>query len=311
MLLSTVEETFTGMKCRATFDEYLGNPIGSYTVGPMHMLWCHSAWLSGLTLWGRLEREHTTRLMLSRCRIIALWQSLCLIDLRRVEAMDSTVLDSLFASLRARSQTRSASVSGLALLRPERLVGITLADLCRAHDAPCRIEVFTDPYSALAWLGAGYASDTISELDDVLCRIAGNDSALSVLRAYLDQNPHKISLTTASAALGMSRRALQRKLKEAHTSFRAEQTAAQIQRAKHLLRDTNHEIKRIAFEVGCSSLAAFSTLFRRIEGEAPSTWRSQIVPGDSPYLRGLSLPRRHTVTEAESRNQRDAPSAKK
>ena len=199
--------------------------------------------------------------------------------------------------LRAHSEMPSGSAPALALLRPEGLVGVTLAGLCKVHDFPCRVEVFTDPYDALAWLGVADASHSISELDDVLRRIAEPDSTLSALRAYLGQNPRKTDLTTASAALGVSGRALQRKLKQAHTSFRAEQTAAQIQRAKHLLRDTNYEIKRIAFEVGCSSLAAFSTLFRRIEGEAPSAWRSQTVPPDGPHFRGLSFQRRHISKE--------------
>ena len=39
VLLSTVEGSFADMKCRATFDEYLGDPIGIYTMGPMYLHW--------------------------------------------------------------------------------------------------------------------------------------------------------------------------------------------------------------------------------------------------------------------------------
>jgi AraC-like DNA-binding protein len=265
------------MKRHVAFDEYLVEPTEGYAVGPTYLVWCHSACLSGIAFWGRVEAEHTTWLR-GECGTVL--HRVQLIDLRRVESMCSTAFDALTAYLCARAELPGDSVPGAALLRPDGFLGVTIAGLCKVYDFSRRVEVFTDPGDALAWLGAADALPVMHELDGLLCTVTGADSVLSAMRAHLARNPGKADLTTVSAALGMSGRALQRRLKGARTSFRAEQNAAQIQFAKDLLRDTNHEIKRIAFEVGCSSLAAFSALFRRIEGAAPSAWRSQNVPGE-------------------------------
>jgi AraC-like DNA-binding protein len=263
------------MKCHDTFDEYLRNPIGGYTVGQNHLAWCHSTRLSGMTFWGRLEPQHATYLKRAQRMDTDGVGGLSLIDLRRVESIDETALDSLADCLSGQAPMPCAPA--VALLRPEGFLGAAVAGLCRVCDFSCPVEVFTDPRDALTWLGAADASEVIIELDDVLGTFVGGAAVLRALRIHLGRNPGKVDLTTACAAVGMSRRALQRKLQEAHTSFQAEHATAQIQFAKGLLRDTNLAIKRIAFEVGCSSLAAFSALFRRVEGQSPSSWRSQAV----------------------------------
>jgi AraC-like DNA-binding protein len=42
-----------------------------------------------------------------------------------------------------------------------------------------------------------------------------------------------------------------------------------------LLADTDSALTEIAYDVGCASPQHFSTLFRRVSGVAPSTWRAR------------------------------------
>lgn len=47
-----------------------------------------------------------------------------------------------------------------------------------------------------------------------------------------------------------------------------------VERAKKLLAGEQHSITEIALEVGCSSHSHFSTVFRRVTGETPKTYRA-------------------------------------
>jgi len=228
-----------------------------------------------MACWGRLERQHVTDLAHALGGDSDREQYRSPIDLRRVESIDPSAFDLLSDYLRGQAQVLREPA--LALIRPKGFDGVAIAGLCKVYDLSNSVEVFTDPCDALTWLGATNALHVIAELDSLLCGFANTTAIVRALRAHLGKNPRMAALTTASAALGMSGRTLQRKLQEAHTSFQTEHNFVQVEFAKHLLRDTNHEIKRIAFDVGCSSLAAFSVLFRRIEGHSPSAWRSHVA----------------------------------
>ena len=75
---------------------------------------------------------------------------------------------------------------------------------------------------------------------------------------------------------GLSRRHLMRAFREETGrtlgNFVQETT---IDRAKSLLRDTDQPIGTIATDVGFTSLAAFSTAFRRASGQTPSMFRAE------------------------------------
>ena len=71
----------------------------------------------------------------------------------------------------------------------------------------------------------------------------------------------------------MSERTLQRRLRDADTSYQDQLNQARIRAAQKLLLDTDTPITTIALEVGCSSPQHFSALFRRLVGETPSDYR--------------------------------------
>ena len=66
---------------------------------------------------------------------------------------------------------------------------------------------------------------------------------------------------------------LQRALREAGTTYRAELDAFRIRRAHELLRQDERSLSWIAHELGFSSAQHFATAFRRAMGETPSVWR--------------------------------------
>jgi len=177
----------------------------------------------------------------------------------------------------------SEHVSAQALVRPDGVVGTTAAGSYTPLDRLYPVEVLTDLSRALSWLGIVDLFPAMAEVEEHLNGFFGTYAMLSELRASLNRSPGSTSLKKLAAALGMSRRALQRRLRELNTTFRTEHNAAQVHVAKDLLRNTNYDIKRIAFEVGCASAAGFSVLFRRLEGQSPSDWRDLHAPMNGKY----------------------------
>jgi len=57
-----------------------------------------------------------------------------------------------------------------------------------------------------------------------------------------------------------------------------------VERAMELLRDTDHPVTDICFDVGFSSLGTFSRTFRAVVGESPSRYRARFA-GEGSVLR--------------------------
>jgi AraC-like DNA-binding protein len=263
------------MKQSASLADYLAHPTGRCLCGPTYLVWCKDTRLSGMVFWGRPEPEHMARV--TRAIEIAVApdgeQRASLVDARRVESVIPATFDVLAHYVQSRLETLKRRVRAQALLRPAGFVGAAVAGFYEVLGQPYPTKVFTNPDQALVWLGAVEHRDVVLELDG--CLDDGCDRGiLCSLRAHLNHNPGKACLGEAAAALGLSARSLQRKLRESSSSFQTELNLAQIRIAKRLMLDTDYEIKRVALEVGCSSASAFNVLFRRLERQAPSAWRS-------------------------------------
>lgn len=68
---------------------------------------------------------------------------------------------------------------------------------------------------------------------------------------------------------------MQRNLGVANTTFQHELDAARIRLARRLLTESDSALTEIAYDIGCASPQHFSSLFRRVVGEAPSAWRAR------------------------------------
>jgi AraC-like DNA-binding protein len=105
--------------------------------------------------------------------------------------------------------------------------------------------------------------------------VSSTPAQVGELRAVLEAQLDGIGVKEAARALGLSDRTLQRRLREAGTSFQDELNGARIRAAQRLLLDSDMPITQIALEVGCASPQHFSTLFRRLAGASPSAWRDE------------------------------------
>jgi transcriptional regulator GlxA family with amidase domain len=113
---------------------------------------------------------------------------------------------------------------------------------------------------------------------------------LASIRAYMNSH-YARPLTVAGLArmAGLSRAHFIRAFRAATgTTPRQYLQARRIDRARELLVRTPMPITTICETVGFHSLGSFSSLFRRVTGESPATWRARrrrppIIPGC--YLR--------------------------
>jgi AraC-like DNA-binding protein len=276
------------MKPCASLQEYIANPIGRYIVGSTWLVWYKTVGLSGMVFWGRPEPEHIASVIRSIDIDADGRPRASLVDIRRVEFIVPLAFDALAAYVRSHYEKLRVRVSAQALLRQDGLVGTAVAGFYRVLDHPHPVEVFRDPYEALVWLGAVQQQSVILEVDEIVEGARDTPSAVRALRARLAENPARpTSLREEAAFLGLSSRSLQRKLQLVNSSFRAEQNVARVQSAQRLILDTNYDIKRVAFEVGCTSASNFSVLFRKVVGQTPSTWRSRVTSGVSSPGRDL------------------------
>ena len=86
----------------------------------------------------------------------------------------------------------------------------------------------------------------------------------------------RCSLQSLASQLGLHSRTLNRRLREAGTSFRELHKTARHQLACQLLRDTASSIPAIALSLGYSGSNAFVRAFAQWESVPPATWRKQV-----------------------------------
>jgi AraC family transcriptional regulator, regulatory protein of adaptative response / methylphosphotriester-DNA alkyltransferase methyltransferase len=110
---------------------------------------------------------------------------------------------------------------------------------------------------------------------------------LTQARALLasEMGPH-LSLADAANRLATSTRQLERAFAELGAStFRAELTAARVQRATLLLEDPSATIADVARSIGYNQPAHFAKAFRQDRGMAPSEWRRRVYGHGRPRSR--------------------------
>jgi len=87
----------------------------------------------------------------------------------------------------------------------------------------------------------------------------------------------RCTLDELARHFSMHKRTLNRRLKDAGTSFRELHNEARHQTARQLLSDTRSSIETIATLLGYSGGIAFSRAFSQWEGVPPNKWRRQIL----------------------------------
>jgi AraC-like DNA-binding protein len=103
-------------------------------------------------------------------------------------------------------------------------------------------------------------------------------------RRFIDEcfdQPIHLDVIAAQARLSRYHflRQFQREFKKTPHEYLQER---RLERAKQLLAAGHHSVTDVCYEVGFQSLGSFSTLFRRVVGQPPATYRARslvVVPG--------------------------------
>jgi AraC-like DNA-binding protein len=175
--------------------------------------------------------------------------------------------------VRAHHAKLSERVTRLAMVRPSGIEGAVVAGFFRVLDPPYPVAVFEAAPEALEWLGEAPAG-LAAELDRLVGEARGLAPTVGALRAWLAPR-RSAGIEEACAALGLSARTLQRRLREGGTSWQREVQAARIADAERRMLDTDDPLTAIALDAGFASLQHFSGLFRKARGASPSSWRAQ------------------------------------
>jgi len=263
-------------------DDYLQDPLGRYLVGEGFLHWYASADLCGFVLWGRPGEAQVRRLVqVLDVELAPAKPHASLVDARRLEAADSAAFAVMVNYMQQREKAFSTSVLKQALVRPEGVVGAVVGGFYTLLSGAYPSKAFSDPAAALAWLGhpEPLAAPLLAKLNDVVAEATGQSPLLRELHQAMRVKLPDVNLSDVARELGMSERTLQRRLKEAGTSFQAELNAVQVRMAQGLLLETDMKLTAVAVEVGCASLQHFSSLFRKLVGEPPSTWKERQLQG--------------------------------
>lgn len=115
---------------------------------------------------------------------------------------------------------------------------------------------------------ARYARDTLADLDrgDLRAQVG------AAVRTALDAG-RLPAVTEIAAALHLSPRTLQRRLKDEGSGFAAEVNAVREGMARDLLRDGARPIAEIAYRLGFADTANFHRAFKAWAGMTPAAWR--------------------------------------
>ncbi|HEY8038167.1 MAG TPA: AraC family transcriptional regulator, partial [Polyangiaceae bacterium] len=155
-------------------------------------------------------------------------------------------------------------------------VGATLTGLFYDHLGPrFAAALFQERDEAFAWLGRTDTTRVAREVAGILEAARGTPALVRRLRAHLTTAPGRPDLPRAARATGVAARSLQRHLREAGTSFRAEVDRARIALAERMLVGGDAKIEAVARRSGFTSASHLSRTFRRATGETPAEFRKR------------------------------------
>lgn len=261
------------------YARFLAAPVGSFYAGARHLLWCSDERLLGVSLWGRPDEEDIGVLL--GLITVPAHPSLALgcdvvFDASRVEELDPAAIQTYLDGLTAKRAALTARVRRLALIRPVGLAGAVVAGVGFVLDGPAPWSVFTGLGPALAWLERG-DEQLAAQVGLLVDEHAAGQPIVSRLGILLRASGLRLSIDEAGHQLGLGARTLQRQLRAAGTTFRAELDRVRVARAAELLASTDDKIESIAHRVGCASAAHLTTLYRRHSGTTPTEYRRSAV----------------------------------
>jgi AraC-like DNA-binding protein len=262
------------VKAAATRASFFEAPVGRFLRGTSWIFACPSDGLYVTLLGGRPGEVELGALARSYAVPAAKTSHSVLFDGSRVEEVDARALGMLLDHFHTRAKAFTRSLTQVAVVHGAGVAGAVFAGYPRMIPLPCETRLFADTDEALVWLGA------LPPVRDAVLTLAGSLASRDVdvvrLGALLDERP-ALSVDDAARALAIASRTLQRRLREAGTSFRAESDRARRDMAMRRLLRPDDALATIAAAVGFASVQSFTDWFRAQTGEAPGTWRKRRV----------------------------------
>ncbi|MFZ5446514.1 MAG: helix-turn-helix transcriptional regulator [Myxococcota bacterium] len=256
-------------------DDFLRSPRGACFLGRSVAFWNLGA-VAGWRVWGAPQVEDGRQLTSCIDTLYAegaprYWS---LVDLRSLESVAEPGFEVLRAWVERRRKVMARRLVRQAVVRPRGLVGAMVSGFYVQLEALHAVRLFDDVTSAARWL-APEDTAALKTLTRAFAQPPVTPGALDSLRAWLHQNCQRAELSMAARALGVSPRTLQRRLREAKTTFLAQLRVVRVELAQRLLRETDWKLAAIAQEVGFDSSQRLATSFRRHTQLTPSAFRAQ------------------------------------
>jgi len=242
--------------------------------GRTWLSFCTPAGLAGMIVWGRPDIDEMAPAL---CAIPVRGSSLAeprdrYLDVRRIEGLDAPVFAAFAEHVATERESMRRSVRRLAVAHGTAFMGAIAQGFGTVAPTPFPMQLFADPDDALGWLGAPPA--LALELEQLQAAALGTTPLVRDMRGELHGRLRGAGLPAVAAALGMSARSLQRRLREHGTSFQHELNRLRIEEAQRLLAGSDATVTEIALAVGSASVHHFGTLFRRFTGMTPTQWRT-------------------------------------
>lgn len=258
--------------------DYLRAPTGRYVTGRNWISYCPDQRLAGVVIWGRTTDEDirsllqttplkgASPLVASRARLI---------DARELDVPPPSVFGEIYGYFQAHREVAATAVTRLALLRPSGMVGALVLGFVQLLGMKFPIEAFTDPEAAFGWLAVPEHASVLEEVARLQREMTGSAEIVRNLRAVLECGAlSTATLATTARTMGLSTRSLQRRLREAGTSFQHELAATRVSVAQRMMTESTASVSQVASEVGYSSPHQFASAFRKATGSSPRQWKS-------------------------------------
>jgi AraC-like DNA-binding protein len=195
-----------------------------------------------------------------------------LIDARHLTAVEPRSFSAFSRYVETAHARLAAQVQALAIVRPPGLEGAVVAGFFQLLPPPYPVFVVDSVDAGLVALGEDVAA--LAGLRAFLDDIGGDQLLTSRLRALCRQQP-LLELDDAARALAVSTRTLQRRLREAGTSFSDVVADARLQEARARIEGSDAPLTTIALDAGFSSLQHLGQATRKAFGLSPSALRAR------------------------------------
>ncbi len=265
------------MRRRIEIERFRRDPVGCFTLGRNWIHFCAHPQLWGVGFFGRPDRTDADALC--RSLIVELSDGVprhrSLVDARQLEHADTGAFAVLHEFARNNLERSRKSVSDVALLHPVGIEGAVAAGFYTAIGAPFRFAAFTDVKRAVEWLDDPLGESVVAEIEGVIAAARGTSPLITAIQAIVQERPANPDLDRICRSLGVSKRTLQRRLRDEGTTFQKELLRARVNLSERRLLDGTESLTALALDLGFASPQHFSRQFRQITGESPSDWRSR------------------------------------